>query len=340
MHHGCSCLFYAKLVNRFTKESNPEPSLLTLWDTGKWQTRASLSMLMDQIDEKRTKPTITSQFHSFGSTGVHREVCSTKAKQRWWMVPFIHSFNCSPLTGSGSLHFPRHNCWLLNWFVTWVFTFAEPRSLLPDDTNHDYFSWMAVVCIIILKRTGGRGFAQKLYRVVNFWLKTWLFLSCECVAYLLCIPRVHQATLRHQLKRIVVQAQIIIIRCRPKKQANHSSSVYTWSLYPACWLPLPAFPFVIRKCNIDSCSKCSRLFTRALPTLLSWHLAWDQRRSTGTFLVHRKTECWVTMMMITKRRTKEPAVFILTLVSWPLVTWKEHCITIWVHRYMVELPKT
>lgn len=187
MHHGCSCLFYAKLVNRFTKESNPEPSLLTLWDTGKWQTRASLtfSMLMDQIDEKRTKPNITSKFHSFGSTGVHREVCSTKAKQRWWMVPFIHSFNCSPLAGSGSLHFPRHNCWLLNWLVTWVFTFAEPRSLLPDDTKHDYFSWMAVVCIIILKRTDGRGYAQKLYRVVYFWLKTWLFLSCECVAYLL-----------------------------------------------------------------------------------------------------------------------------------------------------------
>lgn len=107
------------------KESNPEPH--SLWYTGKWQTRASV---VDGPNwRKRTKPNITSQFHSFGLTGVHREVCSTKAKQRWWMVPFILSFNCSPLTGSGSLHFPRHNCWLLNWLVTWVFTFAEPRSL-------------------------------------------------------------------------------------------------------------------------------------------------------------------------------------------------------------------
>lgn len=55
--------------------------------------------------------------------------------------------------------------------------------------------------------------------------------------------------------------------------------------------------------------------------------------TSGTCLVHRKTECWVTKMMITKRGTKEPAAFTLTLVSWPLVTSKEHCITIWVRRY-------
>lgn len=54
--------------------------------------------------------------------------------------------------------------------------------------------------------------------------------------------------------------------------------------------------------------------------------------ASGTCLVHRKTECWVTTM-IKKRGTKEPAAFTLTLVSWPLVTSKEHCITIWVRRY-------
>lgn len=126
--------FLCKACHRFSKESNPEPSLLTLWDTGKWQTRASLtfSMLMDQIDEKRTKPNITSQFHSFGSTGVHREVCSTKAKQRGgWFHSFIHSI---------AVPWPvQVRCISLATTVDYWTGWLPGFSLLP---NHDHYYQM------------------------------------------------------------------------------------------------------------------------------------------------------------------------------------------------------
>lgn len=174
--------FYAKLVNRFSKRIKPRTSLLTLFGIPESDKRGP-QLLMDRIDEKRTKPNITSQFHSSCLTGVHREVCSTKAKQRWWMVPFILSFNCSPLAGSGSLHFPRHNCWLLNWLVTWVFTFSEPRSLYYQMTPTTTTSGGGRLHNNI-ETNGWTRFCTNEWCTSGLF-KTRLFLSCECVAYLL-----------------------------------------------------------------------------------------------------------------------------------------------------------